>query len=186
MWRSVVVLLALALLVGSSLVRGEAQTSGSAPSRSDHITSQGPGSSLQDHIRYLIGHWPRDFEIVVVEALAEAKCNYPADGSCSLRVKPVDVILGHQREPSFVVSYGPAKHCRDDVDKCVYVYDRVQFEVKRGDRMVAMLTPMVHPPNTPVAYIATRLDHANDALVESVRQAVVETMMAGTHCEARR
>lgn len=185
MWRSVVALLALTLLVESSPVRGEAQTSGSAPSQSDHITSQGPESSLQDQIRYLIGHWPRDFEIVVVEALAEPKCNHTPDGSCSLRVRPVDVILGHQREPSYVVSYGPAKHCRDDVDKCVYVYDRVQFEVKRGDRMVAMLTPMIHPPNTPVPYIATRLDHANDALIESVRQAVVEAMLAGTRCEAK-
>jgi len=185
MWRSVFVFLALTLLVESSPVRGEAQTSGSAPSQSDHITSQGPESSMRDQIGYLIEHWPRDFEIVVVEALAEPQCNHPSDGSCSLRVKPVDVILGHQHEPAYVVWYGPAKHCRDDADKCVYVYDRVQFEVKRGDRMVAMLTPIIHPPHTPVAYIATRLDHANDALVESVRQAVVERMMAGARCEAK-
>jgi hypothetical protein len=184
MWRSVFVLLALILLVESSLVRGEAQTLAPAPPQWDHITSNGPESSLRDQIRYLIENWPRDFEVVVVEALAEPKCNH-SDGSCSLRVKPVDVILGHQHEPSYVVSYGPAKHCRDDAGKCVYVYDRVQFEVKRGDRIVAMLTPMIRPPHTPVAYIATRLDHANDALVESVRQAVVERMMAGARCEAK-
>ena len=185
MWRSAVVFLALTLLVESSPVRGEAQTLAPAPSQSDHITSNGPESSLRDQIRYLIEHWPRDFEIVVVEALAEPECHHPSNGSCSLRVKPVEVILGHQQEPSYVVSYGPAKHCKDDADKCMYVYDRVQFEVERGNRMVAMLTPMIHPPHTPVAYIATRLDHANDELIESVRQAVVERMMAGARCEAK-
>lgn len=185
MWRSVFVLLALTLLLEGSPWRGEAQTSAPAPSQSDHITSNGPDSSLRDQIRYLIGHWPGDFEIVVVEAVEEPKCDRLSGASCSLRVRPVDVILGHQRASSYVVSYGPAKHCKDDWDRCVYVYDRVRFEIKRGDRMVAMLTPMIHPPRTPVAYIATRLDHADDALVESVRQAVVERMLAGTRCEAK-
>ena len=129
MWRSALVLLALTLLVERSPVRGEAQTLAPGPSQSDHITSDGPKSSLRDQIGYLIEHWPRDFEIVVVEAIAEPQCNHPSDGSCSLQVKPVDVILGHQREPSYIVSYGPARHCRDDNGKCVYVYDRVQFEV---------------------------------------------------------
>jgi hypothetical protein len=184
MWRSVFLLLALTLLVASSPVRGEAQTLAPAPSQSDHITSDGPESSLPDQIRYLIGHWPRDFEIAVVEALAEPKCNLRSR-SCSLRVKPIDVILGHQHEPSYVLWYGPAKHCRDNAGQCVYVYDEVQFEVKRGDRIVAMLTPEIRPPHTAVAYIATRLDHANDALIESVRQAVVERMLAETHCQPK-
>jgi hypothetical protein len=184
MRRSVFVLLALTLLVESSPVRAEAQTLAPAPSQSDHITSEGPESSLRDQILYLIEHWPRDFEIAVVEALAEPKCDLRSR-SCSLRVKSIDVILGHQREPSYVLWYGPAKHCRDNADQCVYVYDEVQFDVKRGDRIVAMLTPEIHPPHTPVAYIATRLDHANGSLVESVRQAVVERMMAGARCEAK-
>ena len=184
MWRSIFVLLALTLFVETSLVCGEGQTLAPAPSQSDHITSDGPERSLRDQIRYLIEHWPRDFEIAVVEALAEPKCNL-GSRSCSLRVKSIDVILGHQHEASYILWYGPARHCRDNADPCVYVYDEVQFEVKRGDRLVAMLTPEIRPPHTPVAYIATRLDHANDALVESARQAVVETMMAGARCEAK-
>jgi hypothetical protein len=184
MQRSAFALLVLILLVGSSPVRGGAQTLAPAPPQSDHITSQGPESSLRDQVRYLIERWPRDFEIVVVKVLAEPKCN-PSNGSCSLRVKPVDVILGHQQAPSYIVSYGPAAHCANDGDECQYVYDRVQFEVKRGDRMVAMLTPIIHPPHLPVAYDATRLDHANDALVESVRQVVAERVMAGARCEAK-
>jgi len=165
MVRPAFILLALTLLVESSAIRGEAQTLASALSESDHITSYGPDGPLRDQIRYLIEHWPRDFEIVVVEALGQPKCDHSSSRSCSLRVKPVDVILGHQHGHSYVVSYGPAKHCNDDTDKCVYVYDRVQFEVRRGNKMVAMLTPMMHPPDRPEAYIATRLGNQNRGIL---------------------
>jgi hypothetical protein len=122
---------------------------------------------------------------VVVEALENPKCDHRSNGSCSLRVKPVDVILGHQQEASFVVWYGPAQRCKDNADPCTYVSDRVKFEVKRGDRMVAMFSPVIHPPHTRVEYAATRLDHADDALIESVRKAVAENLMAGERCQAK-
>jgi hypothetical protein len=51
MRRSVFVLLALTLLVESSPVRAEAQTLAPTPSQSDHITSEGPESSLRDQTR---------------------------------------------------------------------------------------------------------------------------------------
>lgn len=47
MVRLVVVLMALVLLVQGSAVRGGAQISAHAVSGSDHITSQGPDSSLR-------------------------------------------------------------------------------------------------------------------------------------------
>jgi hypothetical protein len=119
MRRSIFAGLALTLVFEGSPSRAEAQTSAPAASQSDHITSNGPESSLRDQIRYLIQYWLRDFEIVVVDAVEAPKCDHLSNGSCSLRVRPVDVILGHQREPSYVVSYGPAKHCQDDWNRCV-------------------------------------------------------------------
>jgi hypothetical protein len=47
-----------------------------------------------------------------------------------------------------------------------------------------MFTPIIRGPHQPIAYTATRLDHVHDSLVESVRKAVAENLMAGEHCEA--
>jgi|GEM_PF-3130672 len=185
MARPLLALLALSILIGSSAKAGQAQNP--TADVSDHITSEGPDGSLKDQIRYLIGHWPSDFEIAVVEAMTKPKCE-ELSRQCSVRVKPVDVILGHQHEASYMVSYGPAKHCRDDSNvwhKCVYIYDDVRFEVKRGERIIAMLAPVIHPPHTPVAYLASRLDHADEAQIASFRQAVAEILMAGARCEVK-
>jgi hypothetical protein len=160
---------------------GEAQIGHTTPT-SDYIISDGPVGPLDGQIRYLMGHWPRDFEISVVEALTDSTCDQRSY-HCSLRVKPVGVILGHQHETSYIVWYGPAKHCKDDLDRCVYVYDHVQFEAKRGDRMVALLSAAIRQPHQAQEYIASRLDRADDAIVESARNSVAETIMAGAHCQ---
>jgi hypothetical protein len=124
-------------------------------------------------------------EIAVVEALQEPNSGLSPIGACSLKVKPVEVTLGHQRESSYVVSYGPARHCKQAGANWVYVYDQAHFEVKRGDRMLAMLTPAMAPPRPRPAYIATGMDHANDALVESVRQTVAAGITASARGEAK-
>jgi len=47
-----------------------------------------------------------------------------------------------------------------------------------------MLTPAKHPPNQPFAYVSTRLDHASDALLQSVGSAVADTLVSAAHVEA--
>ena len=177
--------LAAALLICSAqpgqAQNAEAQT-GHATPPSDHIISDGPSGPLESQIRYLLGHWPLDSEIAVVQALTDPHCNQRSH-HCSLRVKPVNVILGRQRETSYIVWYGPARHCKDDVDNCVYVYDPVQFDAKRGDRMVALLSAAIRQPQHPVEYIANRLDRADDATVESARKAVAGVITAGARCQ---
>jgi hypothetical protein len=187
MFRATLVLLASAstLLIGSLTAYGTAQTSKPYLADTDHITFFGPDSSVQDQVRYLIENWPYDFEIAVIEPLGEPQCNHPSSGACRVKVKPVELILGHQTEASFFLWYGPAKHCKNNADPCAYVFDRLHFDVKSGQRMVAMFTPIIRGPHQPIAYTATRLDHVHDSLVESVRKAVAENLMAGEHCEAK-
>ena len=71
----------------------------------DHVTMLGPSCppypcpdiSLQDQVRYLVGHWPRDFKIAEVQATENPKCKSMANRSqCSVRVKLVHLILGTQ------------------------------------------------------------------------------------------
>ena len=172
MGRPIFVVLALTLLFENSVLRCESQTLTPVRAASDQIGIEG---SVRDQARYLIGQWPRDFEIAVVEALEEPTCNRLTKADCSVRVKPLEVVLGHQRKASYVVSYSPGKEADGGA----------RIEVKQGDRIVAMLTPMIHPPNKPVAYIATYLDHANDAIVQSIRNAVAEILMTGARCETK-
>jgi hypothetical protein len=172
MGRPIFVVLALTLLFENSALRCESQTLTPVRAAPDHIGIEG---SVQDQARYLIGQWPRDFEIAVVEALEEPTCNRPTKADCSVQVKPVEVVLGHQPKASYVVSYRRGKEADGGA----------RIEVKQGDRIVAMLTPVIHPPNKPVAYIATYLDHANDAIVESIRNAVAEILTAGARCERK-
>jgi len=176
----------VAALLVCSVQPGQTQTAegptGHTTPTSDHIISDGPTGGLDGQIRYLLGHWPLDSEISVVEALTDSDCDQRSH-RCSLRVKPVAVILGRQQETSYIVRYGPAKHCKDDVDNCVYVYDPVQFEAKRGDRMLALLSAAIRQPQHPVEYIATRLDRADDSTVESARKAVAGVIMAGARCQ---
>ena len=160
---------------------GEGQTGHTTPT-SDHIISDGPTGPLDGQIRYLLGHWPLESEISVVEALTDPDCDQRSH-RCSLRVKPIHVILGRQHETSYLVWYGPAKHCTDNVDNCVYVYAPVQFEAKRGDRMLALLCVAIHQPHHSVEYIASRLDRADDATVESARKAVAGIITAGARCQ---
>ncbi len=162
--------LTLSLIAAGATLRGEAQNLAPTVAPADHVTSLNPDGTLQDQVRFLVRHWPRDFEIAVVEALDQPKCQ---EGGCSLRVRTIDVVLGHRLQPSYVVSYGPAKETSP-----------TPFEVKKGDKLVAMLTPMIHPPKVPAAYLATYLNHADDALVESVREAVVQSLMSAT-CESK-
>ena len=177
----------VAVLLVGSVSPGQAQTAeaqkGHSAPPSAYIISDGPVGPLEGQVRYLLGHWPLDTEIAVVEALKDSDCDRKTQ-RCSLRVKPVDVIFGHQREKSYVVSYGPAKHCKDDLDNCVYVYDPVRFEAKRGERMVALLSAAIRQPQHPVEYIASRLDRVDDGVVESARKAVAGVLMAGARCQS--
>ena len=190
MCRSTIATVALFLLVGVLSSQAQSQTLSSNSTGADHITMQGPTCPpfpcadfpLQEQIRFLIGHWPHDFEIAVVEAVEKPKCHGAAGrANCRLRVQPVELILGH-REPAgdragrmetkwndaYEMSYSLAEQSNPKTG--------AGFDVKRGDRLVALLTPAIHQPNKPVSYIATRLDHVGDATVESVRNAVADSL----------
>ncbi len=164
----------------------------------DHVTMLGPSCppypcadiSLQDQVRYLVGHWPRDFKIAEVQATENPKCKSMANRSqCTVRVKLINLILGTQ-EPD----EGP-RHARTgwyDTFEITYSFagtngaaQNATFSVKPGDHLVAMLTPAIHPPNQPFAYISTRLDHASDALLQSVGAAVADTLVSAAHVEAK-
>jgi hypothetical protein len=147
----------------------------STPAEADHITREmwcdlAPchGDTIPDQIRYLIGHWPRAFEIAVVEATEEPKCGRVGDSTdCSARVKPIELILGHReslpngsRRPqswndSYVIDYllrTPKPSGSEPAGP------NLSFDVKQGNRLVAFLTPAMQPPGKPVLFIATRLD----------------------------
>ncbi len=164
----------------------------------DHVTMLGPSCppypcadiSLQDQVRYLVGHWPRDFKIAEVQATENPKCKSTASRSqCTVHVKLVNLILGTQ-EPD----EGP-HHARTgwyDTFEITYSFAKTlgaaqsaEFSVKPGDHLVAMLTPAKHPPNQPFAYISTRLDHASNALLQSVGTAVADALMSAAHVEAK-
>jgi len=190
MWRPTFVFLALVPLVNGIAMRAPAQALSSTSTGVDHIIMLGPScppfpcpdSPVQDQIRFLIGHWSHDFEIAVVESLERPKCGEIAGRTqCSLRVKPVELILGHRA--SIAVRSGRSHSTWTEPYEISYSFPgpnnamhNAAFVVKHGDRLVALLTPAIQDPNKPVAYVATRLDRANDALVESVRNVVAETL----------
>jgi hypothetical protein len=95
-----------------------------------------------------------------------------------VEVKQVELILGHQQS----AATGVQSKWKDSNEISLAIHRQtspapnVSLGVKRGDRLVAFLTPAMHPPNKPEGYIATRLDHAKDALVESVSSAVAGTL----------
>lgn len=136
------------------------------------------------------GNWPRDFKIALVHATESPKCKRVADrNQCTLRVKLDDLILGTQ-EPD-----GPTRRARvgwyDSFDIYYSVYApgagaaSGTFEVKPGDRLVAMLSPAIHPNDQPVSYVGTRLDHASDGVIQSVSATVADILMAGAHAGAK-
>lgn len=172
-----------------------------APARAagfDHVTRVGPACppypcaeiSLQAEARYVMGNWPRDFKIAVVHATESPKCKQVGDrNDCALRVKLDDLILGTQ-EPD-----GTTRRARvgwyDSFDIYYSIYAPAgggaggRFEVKSGDRLVAMLSPTVHPKDQPVSYVSARLDHASDDVIQSVGATVGDIVMAGAHAGAK-
>jgi len=196
MSRPILILLALFVLSGALAQRGRTNAAIPSPAALDHVTTQGPSCPpypcadipLQDQVRYLIGHWPRDFKIAVVQATENSKCKIAVDRhQCSVRVKLVDLILGTQ-EPdvdphrkgwydAFEISYSFVQASGATEDP--------EFVVKSGDRLVAMLTPAIRQPGKPFKYISTRLDHASDTIIQSVANAVADTLATTAHAEAK-
>jgi hypothetical protein len=185
--RPILVLTTLLALAGTFAVRSLAKDAAPVSSPPDHILMQGPSCpptpcaeiSLQDQVRHLIGHWPRDFKIAVVQATEPPKCRSIAHRTdCYVKVKLTDLLLGTQ-EPDEGFSHTGW----NDPFEIFYTYAESSsgapsrpFEVKSGDRLVAMLTPAMHPPNKPPSYIATRLDHASDAAIQSVGAAIADVL----------
>lgn len=197
MWHRILILTgAIFLILGFT-----ARAQDAMPSRAaalDHVTTVGPACppypcaeiSMQDQARYVLGNWPRDFKIALVHATESPKCKRVADrNQCTLRVKLDDLILGTQ-EPD-----GPTRRARvgwyDSFDIYYSVYApgagaaSGTFEVKPGDRLVAMLSPAIHPNDQPVSYVGTRLDHASDGVIQSVSATVADILMAGAHAGAK-
>lgn len=190
MWRPTFFLFALFLLVDGSAMRAPAQSISSNSAKVDHISMFGPScppfpcpdGPVQDQIRFLIGHWPRDFEIAVVESTGRPKCREIANRTqCSLRVKPVELILGHRESvasgsghshtnwtESYEINYSFPSPNNVTLDAA--------FEVRQGDQLVALLTPAKQEPKKPLAYVAIRLDRANDDVVKSIQKMVGETL----------
>jgi hypothetical protein len=193
--RVLVLAVAILLVLGLS-ARARDKSSANSPAI-DHVNTFGPSCppypcadiSLQEQARYLIGHWPRDFKIAVVQATENPKCKHIADrNQCSLRVKLVELILGTQ-EPddgtrrtrvgwydTFEIHYSVHESPSDSQSST--------FAVKDGDRLVAMLTPAIHPVSQPVSYVSVRLDHASEAVIQSVGSAVGEILMSAAHSDA--
>jgi hypothetical protein len=168
------------------------KTTSSPADTLDHVTSFGPSCPpypcadipLEAQVRYLIGHWPRDFKIAVVEATDRPKCKIIADrNQCVVRVRLTDLILGTQ-EPN----EGAHRASWRDPFEINYSYrysgsaaSDPAFVVRPGDHLLAMLTPAIHPPNQPYGYISTRLDHATDAAIQSLTTAVANILTAAAH-----
>ncbi len=191
--RTVILTVAAIILLFGFKIRAQdkALTSSSAL---DHVVTLGPSCppypcadiSLQDQARYLKGHWPLDFKIAVIQATENPKCKHIADrNQCSLRVKLDDLILGTQ-EPddgthrtrvgwydTFEIYYSFYESNTDPPSPA--------FVVKADDRLVAMLSPAKHPTNQPVGYVSLRLDHASDAVIQSVRSTVADILTAAAH-----
>jgi hypothetical protein len=190
MFRSTLVFLALVLLTGSFAKEARTQTLSSASTSADHISMLGPhcppfpcpDDSLQDQIRFLVGHWPRDFEIAVVEARGEPKCsNVAGRAQCALRVEPVELILGHRGTVTSGAGHTPTKwngpyEISYSFPEQKNVTKDTRFKVHKGERLVAFLTPAIQQPRMPTLYLANRLDRENDLTVESVRNAVADTL----------
>lgn len=185
------------LLVLSSTIRGQDEAPG-RPAPLDHVTTVGPSCppypcadiSLQDQARYLMGHWPHDFKIAVVRAAERPRCKRIDDhDQCTLRVKLDELLLGTQEPDDGTL--GTRVGWYDSFEIYYSVFDpasgvpRPVFEVKPDDRLVAMLTPAKHPPDQPVSYVSTRLDHASDVLIQSVSSAVANILMAAAHLDAK-
>jgi hypothetical protein len=191
--RTVVLTVAAIILLFGFKIR--AQDKALTSSRTlDHVTTLGPSCpprpcaeiSLQDQARYLMGHWPLDFKIAVIQATESPRCKHIADrNQCSLRVKLEDLILGTQ-EPddgtrsthvgwydTFEIYYSVQEPATDSPSPT--------FIVKAGDRLVAMLSPAMHPTDQPVGYLSLRLDHASDAVIQSVRSTVADILTAAAH-----
>jgi hypothetical protein len=197
MRRTILLLVIVAVLAVRFAAHARTKAGAADSPALDHVTMLGPSCppypcadiSLQDQVRYLVGHWPRDFKIAEVQATENPKCKSMADRSqCTVRVKLINLILGTQ-EPD----EGP-RHSRTgwyDTFEITYSFAEANgaapspaFSVKSGDPLVAMLTPAKRPPNQPFVYISTRLDHASDALLQSVGAAVADTLTSAAHMEA--
>lgn len=197
MWHRLLILTGATILIFGLTAR--AQDVGSTHAAAlDHVTSAGPACppypcadvSPQEQARYLLGHWPRDFKIAVVHATDSPKCKHVGDrNQCTLRVKLDNLILGTQ-EPDDGMP-GTRVGWYDSFDIHYSMYEpaagtrSASFEVKPGDRLVAMLTPAIHPNDQPVSYVCTRVDHASDTLIESVGTTVADMLMAAAHADAK-
>jgi hypothetical protein len=172
-----------------------------APARAaalDHVTKVGPSCppypcadiSLEDQARYLLGHWPRDFKIAVVHATDSPKCKHIADrNQCTLRVKLDDLILGTQEPDDGTPRARVGWYDSFDIYFCVYAPTSsaasARFEVRPGDRLVAMLSPAIHPNDQPVSYVSTRLDRASNSVIQSVGATVADILTTAARAEAK-
>jgi hypothetical protein len=167
------------------------------PSALDHVTTVGPSCppypcadiSLQDQARYLMGHWPRDFKIAVVQATEGPKCKHIANrNQCTLRVKLDELILGTQEPDDGTRRTRVGWYDSFEIYYSVFEPDSglqsPTFVVKPGERLVAMLTPAKSPANQPVSYVSTRLDRSSDILIQSVGSAVADILTAAVHQNA--
>ncbi len=185
-FRSTLIFLFLGLLIGSFAEQGRTQTLSSTSFRADHITLQGPhcppfpcrDESLQEQIRFLVGYWPHDFEIAVVEARGEPKCSNVAERTqCSVQVKAIELILGRRGTVASEAGHATTKwNVPYEISYSFSAQKGAEFEVHKGERLVAFLTLAIQRPGAAVIYNATRLDRANDTTVESIRNAVSETL----------
>jgi hypothetical protein len=182
-------------IAGAGVLHARAQEATPASSL-DHVTTLGPAcpagscakTSLNEQVRYLLGHWPRDFKIAVVQATENPKChNSGGRTSCTLRVKLAELILGTQEPDTGLPHTG-----WNDPFEISYSFSESDstaqhppFEVKSGERLAAFLTPAIRQPNKPFAYVATRLDHASDSVIQSVGSAVADTLMSAAHPDAK-
>ena len=144
--------------------------------------------SLQDQVRYLVGDSTCDLKIAEVQATENPKCKSMANRSqCTVRVKLVDLILGTQSQTKDRAMRTPAGMTllRSPIPPRKQISSNATFSVKPGDHLVAMLAPAIRRPNQPFAYISTRLDHASDALLQSVGAAVADTLVSAAHVEAK-